>query len=79
MKKTFCDHCGTEIDTRNCVSNGAGLITESKKIGSPTLHIQIMLGKASEKVDGDFCKYCVIDAIDKLDDRPKQLHNNMCA
>lgn len=73
MVKHFCDLCGDEITEKN--SCNGRLKTEKKanhhKIGLVTLNAEVMTGKDGCMNDGDFCKYCVIEAISDLDDRDR--------
>lgn len=62
MKKTFCDSCGKEMTE---VTNGKSFSVDSGNV-SVTVNASIGLPDPS-----DLCKYCVIDAVNKADDRPK--------
>ena len=75
MTRIFCDMCGHEITQSNRCEGGRNssdrLGTTLKRRGHE-LHIEIITGTSSGKWnDGHFCKYCVLDAIYKLDDRRK--------
>jgi len=74
MKKVFCDYCEVEITENNKVSEHSGLTAVIKKLGKPNLNIQVMEGDGSVPKDEkpDFCKYCVIDAVKSLDNRPRE-------
>lgn len=73
--KMFCDGCGAEVtelnrpmhrdkagDLRNCME----------------AHIKYKVGRAVARVivrvegSGDFCRHCVLDAVDRIDTRPRQ-------
>lgn len=83
MKKHFCDKCGAEItDSNACVGGHVSTsrlgteITFRTKGQSPldkshTLKLELMHTFDGTANAGDFCKYCVIDAFNGLDDRPK--------
>jgi len=71
MKKTFCDCCGNEITESNDASAHSGLVHVMKIANKPSLHVQVLIGNANEE-KGDFCKYCVIKAVNQLDDRPRR-------
>lgn len=66
MKKSFCDQCGVELHAMNQAA--VDLEGDHKK-----LMFSVMFGlKGKEEFgEGDWCKYCVIDAVDSLDDRPR--------
>ena len=68
MLKRFCDVCGVEIFGPTALS---GRMTAEIKRASAALKIEIITAKDSTWNDGDFCKYCIIDAVNQLDDRPK--------
>ena len=77
MIRHFCDECGAEITRKNmCGKDSSGNRLSGKgDTSKPTpgvLFFDVMTGKGNITNDGEFCKYCVIDAINKLDDRPKQ-------
>ena len=59
MKKIFCDCCGEEIRTIFKINNIEGSIILTK---GHTCRVTS---------ESDVCIYCVIDALNKLDDRPK--------
>ena len=65
MKKSFCDQCGKEL---NAMNNAFDMTGEHKK-----LQFNVMYGLVDEENygEGDWCKYCVIDAVNSLDDRPR--------
>lgn len=82
MTKQFCDKCGTEITKSNqCIG---GVVSE-KRLGSTIvfrrplgtttrehkLNVELMHTFDGITNAGDFCKYCIIEAFNKLDDRPK--------
>jgi len=73
MIKRYCDCCGDEITDANRIDgDNHRLQGEIRKPGGPVmLRVQVITAKDSSWNDGDFCKYCVIDAINKADDRPK--------
>lgn len=69
MVKYFCDYCENEIDDDNRI-DGDRLKTQITA-DSYTLSIEIITGLNGVANAGHFCKYCVIQAVNKLDDRPK--------
>lgn len=78
MIKHFCDRCGTEITEENECRHRGGL-TAPEQVGRLSgewgvVAFCVMTGNAKTKTwnGGDFCKYCVIDAINSMDDRPTQ-------
>ena len=63
MKKQFCDKCSAEITKENCYSwNGLPFTVADHEFS-------IKPPEATD-IDFDICKYCLIDAVAKLDDRP---------
>ncbi len=76
MIKRYCDCCGEKITDKNRFYAETGLIAEvvPKDRGSlPVLVVKVVPVKNGYLNDVDFCLYCVIDAVKKLDDRPKEL------
>jgi hypothetical protein len=61
MKKTFCDTCGEEI------KGPQHLEGKIDRKSSAIFVVEITLAPA----ESDYCKYCIIDAVNKLDDRPQ--------
>ena len=84
MIRHFCDECGDELKGKNrCKSNrgSTGPDKDSDRLAGegsgskPTpgvMHFEIMTGRGNTWNDGEFCKYCVLDAVAKLDDRPRR-------
>ena len=69
MIKVFCDACGDEITHENKMFTMVEVL--HPKIGSSLRSFNILpIDRAN---DPDICKYCVIGAINKLDDRPQRL------
>lgn len=69
MTKRFCDCCGSEITEHNTVGDSNRLAAQIIKDGLVVLKVEVVTAKSTTWNDGDFCKYCVIDAIKKSDDR----------
>ena len=76
MTKHFCDGCGQELTKE--MQSGLGVGREfklksepykSKKMGFISVKVSLC---ASQENCGEFCKYCIIDAIAECDDRPKE-------
>jgi hypothetical protein len=73
MTKHFCDVCGHEIHGKNKTSKMSGAmyeITGTVAIGSAkyTMGLYVIFTDGAGTV---ICKYCLLDAFSKLDDRPK--------
>jgi hypothetical protein len=69
MKRTYCDCCENEITDANFLTPKGFAVTAGElefKVKPPECVI----------VDYDVCKYCVITAIAKLDDRPRDVCKN---
>ena len=82
MMKLFCDGCESEITEANECSGGTvnkvigrlGGKLGSKRRGGPTMMFEVITGKDNVSNDGHWCKYCVIAAVNSLDDRPRDAH-----
>lgn len=61
MKKSFCDKCSDEMTDKNSFN--------SLIFNVASFNFKLTLPDAVTS-DQDICKYCVIDAINNLDDRP---------
>lgn len=62
MKKSFCDICEVELIKENEMPSQTKLSYKSK---NPFATIQL-------NAAFDVCKYCVIDAVKQMDNRPTQ-------
>ena len=76
--KYYCDICGEEItEQNNCV--GATINNVNNRLGAvitrkdKTLKVEIITALNDKWNDGDVCRHCVLDALSKLDNRPKLL------
>lgn len=77
MTKTFCDVCGVELDNRNLPSGGfmvksrlgACLTTADGRV----FHFEVIGAVGQCANDGEFCKYCILDALNRTDDRPRRV------
>jgi hypothetical protein len=80
--KRFCDCCDMEITEENRpkgIVNNYRLSGTYRRLNSeikPKLYFEVITGKDAKNTgaacnDGDWCKYCIIEAINALDDRPK--------
>jgi len=72
MRKPFCDNCGDEITAGNKFEN----YTEVERASSlghglPKSKMKVMLTVSKDDQDcaGDYCNYCVVKAVNQLDDR----------
>jgi len=78
MTKYFCDCCGEEITNINAtyIDNYASIslsrVRGNYKNKDMTLNFEIMTGLNGMQNLGHFCKYCVIDAVNSVDDRIKK-------
>lgn len=73
MIKRFCDICGNEITRGNSIVSetpGGRLGAKIKKNGAE-LKVEMLTSVDGTANKGDVCKYCVLDALYKLDDRPQ--------
>jgi hypothetical protein len=77
--KEYCDSCGVEIDNNNradggkihCPDSRLGCEVPSKKRGGPVLRVEIITSSNGTANAGHFCKHCILDALNALDDRKK--------
>lgn len=73
--KHFCDNCGHALDSGNALGKGNVLKVESDmpSRGGVALYVHLTASTSpGGSPVGDLCKHCIIDAVNKLDDRPKQ-------
>lgn len=72
MVRYFCDNCGEEIKGSDMKErNPLHRLTATVGKGNHKMTVEVIETKDSAANDGNFCHYCVIDAINKLDDRPR--------
>ena len=72
MIRYFCDCCGEEIATRDSKErNPLHRLTATLKKGGSQLSVEVIESKDAFGNGGHFCRYCVLDALQKLDDRPR--------
>ena len=74
MVRRFCDMCGTELLKNNSLDDHTlkGKLQRNEKPKN-TLNINIQTALNGVWNEGDFCKYCVIDTVKNLDNRPKSV------
>lgn len=75
MIRRYCDYCGNLINENNTCENldGPSNRLKAEVLNSNSgcrVQVEVHVAKDTTWNTGDFCKYCVIDAIKKLDDRP---------
>ena len=76
MIKHFCDGCGKQITSENKCA-GAAINSHTDRMGAKvkkngkTLSVEVMTATDGGYNQGDWCKYCVLDALYRLDDRKK--------
>lgn len=71
MVKYYCDYCGAEITGAN-TRDGGRLKTTINNGRGCSLGVEVIESCNGASNHGHFCRYCVLDAIAKLDDRPKE-------
>jgi len=71
MIKYFCDVCGEEIYDANKTYDKDG---QPGRLGifHKSMMVEVMTGLSGTWNRGIFCKYCILDAIIEMDDRPKK-------
>ena len=78
MIKTYCDSCDSEITDKNKIGGEnfrlRGVIHRK---GKSVMEVEVVTSNGYTWNSGDFCKYCVIDAVNQADDRPR--HVESCA
>ena len=71
MTKHFCDNCAAELDDRNTPS---GVEMPGRLRGEANLNkavlVEVITGIDGVWNKGELCKYCIIEAVNRLDDRP---------
>ena len=73
MIKRYCDCCEAEILKYNQVDNKNHRLTaEIRKSNNTLFKVEVITALDTKWNKGDFCKYCIIDAINKADDRPRK-------
>lgn len=75
MIRHFCDCCGAELTDANNVRTLFKKLHYSNLKGKHgDIEFEVRTGEPptekSDGKDGEWCKYCVIDAVKSLDDRP---------
>lgn len=84
VMRIYCDVCDGEIDgdlTRPGLDTGGvtrGRFSGYKENKTHRLLFEIMIGRQISETQlnwnaGDYCKYCIIDAVNKYDDRPMKI------
>lgn len=77
MTKHFCDFCGDEITDTNKASGGP--IHSSDRLGASmrrnghVIKVEIMTSMDGVANQGIACRYCIIDALNQLDTRPRAM------
>lgn len=70
MIKYICDCCGNEIDGRRALPGNRRLCTTVKGVDpKQAFTVEVMTYLNGVANDGHFCKYCILDALYRLDDR----------
>ena len=76
MIKIYCDICGTQITHEN--QSMGGVMVKNRlgveiKNHDHRFYFEVVQSKNSTANDGDICRYCVLDALYRLDDRTERL------
>lgn len=72
MVRYFCDYCNKEIkDSDMAKRNPLHRLTATVEKGSSRLTVEVIESQDGTANAGHFCRYCIIDAINKLDDRTR--------
>lgn len=75
MLRHYCDRCHAEITEANACSGG---FPDETRLGGtieataehPAWNVTVLVATEGDWQSGDFCRYCVIDLVNTLDDRP---------
>lgn len=71
MIKQFCDQCGDEILEPNALPMSArGFPRLTTTMGH--LGVEVIVSQNGASNAGQYCKYCVLEALYRLDDRADQ-------
>lgn len=77
MRRVFCDMCGAEMNDRNTPRLGSTSNRLAAKVRSANamteVGVEVIQSHNGVSNDGDFCKYCILDALNTLDDRPRHV------
>lgn len=73
--KRMCDQCGAELDGAAAPHGNHGSTegdqTEGLQIKHGDIRVRLTAGRSGHPIGtGDWCKYCMLDAVAKLDGRP---------
>lgn len=74
MIRIFCDICSKELTANNRAKGGKGVDSRlGVEIGGANkkFSFEVTVFEDSVANKGDVCKYCIIDALCRLDDRPQ--------
>ena len=73
MTKTYCDCCGELMTDRNTPFQGQNgrRLQATARNSSARLTVEVITSTKGVANSGDVCKYCVLDALYDLDDRPR--------
>lgn len=73
MIKRYCDQClkqiteANEVEQISSISGGRRLAASIGHLG-----VEVIISQNNTANRGDYCRYCILDALYKLDDRPKE-------
>ena len=70
MIRYFCDLCGREMQDSGAGRNELGRLTATVRGRGCELKVEVIQSKDGVGNNGHFCRYCVLDALGALDDRP---------
>lgn len=76
MIKYYCDCCHAEIPEANACTGG---FPHDSRLGgtiegpgeAPARSVTVLTATDGDWDHGDYCRYCVIDMVKSLDDRPQ--------
>lgn len=74
MTKYFCDGCEKEVTKDNDAHGGfntTGRLGTTLQRGGHEIKIEVLTSMDGTANNGLFCRHCVLDALLKLDDRPR--------
>jgi len=75
MTKYFCDACGKEMGEGNSPGGGqnSGRLEATIRRGGRALKVEVIHSTDGCANAGLYCKYCILDALREIDDRPQAI------
>lgn len=71
MIKHFCDFCGRKIEHSGPDYNKYNRLCATAEKNGVKLELDVIQSVNGTSNSGDICRYCILDTLATLDDRPK--------